>query len=430
MFGIHFGLEGVVPIVFYIFGAVLIMMALFIDCRPPFLFLIFLMPMQNLLEKLHGLPLGKDLIDLLLIAIIIGSMMKNFNNKELITARNPLITIVISTILYTFISFLIGCLNSSSVYIISRIETWKNYTILPIIFFIAVKIIDDKKWFNLTIITICFALIYTGFDFYRDFKYTAVTSFSYGIRRSGTFVYLGPNEFAAFHAHYLIFFLGFLFYERNKTKKILYFIAVILSAYCVIFLFSRGAYLGCLIGIAFITLFKKKILLIPLIILLLAWQALLPRVVVERITMTKSEDGRLEHSADARVEMWKQSLKYFERNQIMGIGYGTIRNLGLILGDTHNLYVKILVEQGIIGFILFLIFIARGFLISWKLSLIGQTPWLKGLGFAFSACIVTVLITNIFGDRWSYTQIGTYFWVLLGLVVRNYILAVNKCNIE
>jgi hypothetical protein len=46
----------------------------------------------------------------------------------------------------------------------------------------------------------------------------------------------------------------------------------------------------------------------------------------------------------------------------------------------------------------------------------GVTPFQKGLGFGFLGCAVAFIITNMFGDRWSYFALGDYFWIVWGLV--------------
>ena len=92
----------------------------------------------------------------------------------------------------------------------------------------------------------------------------------------------------------------------------------------------------------------------------------------------------------------------------MGIGYGSFSRLGYDLGDTHNIYVKIMVEQGIIGIIIFailiFIFIKEGF----RLYRNGDDDRAKGSALGFAICIFVLLVTHIFGDRWTYPELSGY----------------------
>lgn len=79
----------------------------------------------------------------------------------------------------------------------------------------------------------------------------------------------------------------------------------------------------------------------------------MPSSVVDRIKMTRGENGELERSGVTRMELWNEAIEVFKENPVFGVGYG---GFGLtipkdqLLTDTHNYYVKMLAEQGIVGF--------------------------------------------------------------------------------
>ena len=159
-------------------------------------------------------------------------------------------------------------------------------------------------------------------------------------------------------------------------------------------------------------------MLIPLFLVAVLWQAVLPEKVVERIKSTKNEYGELDESSEMRVEIWEIALQHFRESPVVGIGYGVFRNLGLILQDTHNIYVKILAEQGIIGLMIFLsvigTFIKEGFTLYQK----GDEDISKGLGLGMMACMFCLLVNNFFGDRWSYFELSGFLWIFAGLIAR------------
>jgi O-antigen ligase len=84
--------------------------------------------------------------------------------------------------------------------------------------------------------------------------------------------------------------------------------------------------------------------------------------------------------------------------------------------------VKILAEQGTIGMFIFLLMFLLALRSGWRLYRDTEDPFLKGLGLGFFTCVIATMTTNVFGDRWTYVQLGAYYWVFLALVVRSNIM--------
>jgi O-antigen ligase len=97
--------------------------------------------------------------------------------------------------------------------------------------------------------------------------------------------------------------------------------------------------------------------------------------------------------------------------------------LNLDLGDTHNIYVKILTEQGLVGFLIFVFlvicFMKEGFSLYQK----GDDDLSKALGLGLGICMFVLAVNNMFGDRWSYFELSGYLWIFAGLVARLNVLA-------
>jgi O-antigen ligase len=92
------------------------------------------------------------------------------------------------------------------------------------------------------------------------------------------------------------------------------------------------------------------------------------------------------------------------------------------LEDTHNYYLKVWLEEGAIGLLLFLVLL--GEMIRQGYTLFRSSPdrFLSSLGLGFAACMVASAVANIFGDRWTYQQIVSYWWILLAVVGRAQLL--------
>jgi O-antigen ligase len=143
--------------------------------------------------------------------------------------------------------------------------------------------------------------------------------------------------------------------------------------------------------------------------------------------MTYSDKEGLDSSAEERVGLWQDALQIITQNPIIGItgtGFDTYQFMKRRSGysDTHNYYVKVLLELGIVGFLAFL-FLLR---VVWKLSLRlyreAEDPFLSALGCALFAMFGCTIVVNFFGDRWSYLQVNGFLWVLLGFMSRGLLM--------
>jgi len=383
--------------------------------------LIFLMPFRNVIDRLHRFPLGHDLIDIMLIALIIGTMMQSLVKKEKMFEKSPINPIAILLIIYTFVSLIWGSsfLHSYLFFDISdpRVQAWKNFCILPLLFFITLNNIKKKKDVWITVAVMCFAMILMDLYVSQQISWYQNVILS-RIKIHGTFVYLGPNEVAAFFNMYTVLLLGLYLCMKRSINKLILLGIILCNSFCIIFLFSRAAYVGFAAGLFVLFAIKNKKLLIPLILIGIFWQVALPERVQERILMTTDDYGELDPSSASRLVVWDQALGLFSDSPIIGVGFGVFRNLDYRLGDTHNIFIKILVEQGIIGLFIFLLLIFIMFVQGIKLFTGGDDRVSQGLGLGFSMCIIVLLVNNMFGDRWTYMELSAYFWVFAGLVAR------------
>jgi len=415
-------LSSIAPYLFYVFGFVALIVSLF-KVEYGLMFLIPILPLQTLLDSMQKYPFGKDFVDILLGAMLIGWFLRSMSKGGKFVKGNSVNAPIIIMIFYTLFSLYQGFdyLGYSAGFNFGddRVQTWKNYILLPIIYFLTANNIKEKKhirWFTYIMIFVMFVM---SVKFFREYRWTDKSFYRDAMRQVGSFSYLGPNEYASFFSHYTFIIIGLLLCVKSKLKKLLFLLPIGFNFYAIIFLFSRGSYLAVLGASVLTGIVKKNILILAFIgILFASWQTILPGSVVQRIENTKNEEtGELDLSNEKRIQVWNQSMDLFSGNPVTGIGFNTFPYLGFVLGDSHNLYVKILLEQGVIGLAIFFAIIGFAFMNGWKLFTKSKDDFFKGLGLGFCMCIISLLISNFFGDRWTYQPLGAYFWAFLGMVV-------------
>lgn len=419
-FGIIAALKTIAPIIFYVGGIALFFRALTGKVQWTLLCVVFLLPLRNVVEKLQDYPAGNQFLDILIFSLIVGWFVSSLGEKKNLMENTPINMIAIFLVVYTFVSLIIGAqyLGLDSLFDISdsRVQSWKNFCMLPVLYFITVNTVRKKEdvWKIITIMCLAMALM----GYYTSSQVSWFSSLLSRGKIAGTFEFLGPNEVAAFYNQYTIILLSVYFFMKKGIKKTLLLLLILLNIYCMMFMYSRAAYLGAAVGLFLLFSFKKQWLLVPLLLVALFWQVALPEKAVQRFEETTDEYGGVEASAERRLLIWEKGMELFQENSLVGIGYGSFSRLGYDLRDTHNIYVKILVEQGIIGMAIFVVlmfmFISEGF----RLYRNGNDDLSKGLGLGFAISIFILLVNNIFGNRWTYLELSGYLWVFAGLVAR------------
>jgi O-antigen ligase len=245
------------------------------------------------------------------------------------------------------------------------------------------------------------------------------TTFDEDKRGGGPLAY-GSNQTAAFLAQFAMFFWGFAQFVKKIKFKLLCYGLVAATLFATMYTFSRGGYLAVLFSVLVLGLLKDRKLLIVLGLFLLTWQTVVPVPVRERVTMTKDSNGQLEASAQERVELWQNAEKSFFNSPIVGHGYATFQLGEHVdnLKDTHNWYVKVLVETGMIGLLIVFILLQQLLAMSYRLFKRATDPLYRGLGLGLLLATCACIVANCFGDRWTYLEITGLLWVLAGTAIR------------
>jgi O-antigen ligase len=219
----------------------------------------------------------------------------------------------------------------------------------------------------------------------------------------------------------MLFLLGLSALQKRKSIKLALWGLFVFSGYCLLFSYSREAYVGILVGLLFLGLVRQRWVLIALVAFLLSWQSLVPTSVQERILMTYDKnEQQLDTSAQDRVALWDDAMNMFRQNPVLGVGYDTYQwqhRVG-IYTDTHNYFLKVLVETGVLGLMFFLFILAKMTRLGMKLYRSAQDPFLQSIGLGFALLMACVFVVNFFGDRWLYVEVNGFLWVMLACVVR------------
>ncbi len=416
------GLGHYIPMVAYFGFWIMCVVSLF---RPLYglYYLLPFLPYRTMREHFYDLPLGTNVVTALVACILIGALIKG---KRLPPSRLYLTWALFGAYLYfsMWIGTALGNAPAPLWVTDLNFSTWKDYMILPLVFVAAALVVEDRKAVRNIIIITALSLFLVDKSALLESLSHSWTAFDENKRSSGPIAY-GPNQLAAFLAQFAMFFWGFGRVIKHKKAKLLCYTLAGLTIITTMYTFSRGAYLALLASAFLLAVLKDRKLILILGLFLLTWQTIVPSAVTERVSMTHDANGALESSAQERVILWEQSERMFLSSPIVGTGFATFQygDHTANLKDTHNWYVKVLVETGIVGGMLAFVLLyqmgAAGFILFRR----AEDPLYQGLGLGFVLALCSCIIANCFGDRWTYVEINGLLWVLAGTVVRAHVLA-------
>jgi putative inorganic carbon (HCO3(-)) transporter len=387
----------------------------------PLLGLYYMMPFlpyRTMRDHFIDFPLGGNLLTILVIAVIVGALIQG---KQLPKSKLYLIWFVFG--FYLYLSMWLGTAlgNAPAPIWLSDINfvTWKDYMLIPLIFVAAGLVIEDRKAVRTIVILTAISLLFIDRASLFESMSRTWTTFDESKRDGGPLAY-GSNQTAAFLAQFGMFFWGFVQFVKRKKVKLVGYLLVGVTLFAAMYTFSRGGYLAILFGVFVLGLLKDRKLLLLLGVFLLTWQTIVPAPVRERVTMTENSSGELEASAQERVDLWKDAERSIANSPIVGDGFATfqLRQHVADLRDTHNWYVKVMVETGIIGLIMALFMLQQVLAVSYRLFRQATDPLYQGLGLGLFLATCSSIVANFFGDRWTYIEITGLLWILVGAAIR------------
>ena len=381
-------------------------------------YMIPFLPYRTLRDHFLDFPLGGNMLTILVVAVIIGALLKG---KSIPKSSLYTIWLVFGVYLYLSMWFGTALGNAPPPLWLGDVnfETWKDYMLIPLVFIAAGMVVEDRKAVRTVVLITAVSLLAIDRSCLLESMSRSWGSFDENKRDTGPLAY-GSNQTAAFLAQFAMFFWGFVQFVQRKKLRLIFYGLVALTIFADLYTFSRGSYAALLVSIVVLGFLKDRKLIVIAAVFLFTWQAIVPTAVRERVEMTQNSNGQLEISAQERVNLWEAAEQSIISNPVLGIGFATyqIGNHVDGLKDTHNWYVKVMVETGIIGMIIVLVMLQQVLAVAYRLFKRAEDPLYRGLGLGLFVAMCSCIVANFFGDRWTYLEITGILWVLVAAAIR------------
>ncbi|HXJ89048.1 MAG TPA: O-antigen ligase family protein [Candidatus Binatia bacterium] len=422
----NFGLESYLPYGLYFAAIIVLLLTIFWRPIIGLFYLLPLIPLQTIRYRVNDLPLGASLFGIMLLGVAIGQ----WRLGRPIFPKTPWRKLLAVFALFTFISLCLGSLYLKKTLPFPgdpRFSVWQEYMMMPALLLLVASVVQTKREIQAMVLVMCLATLELDKSFWNEVSDRDFSSYSDDLHgEGGSMGYAGANGLAAFASQAGAFLLALAAFERRKWVLAGYYSLAAFSAICLMYSLSRGGYAAFLVGCLVIGLLKQRKILLLLVVFLFTWTTLVPPAVEQRVGMTYNEQsGQFDGSANARFSIWSDTIEVFNEHAFLGTGFDTYEYMNLrrvpywtkgYYSDTHNYFLKVLVETGIAGLLVFLWLLARTFGEGYRLFRHARDPFFKSLGLGMIGWLVCAITANLFGDRWTYLQVNGYMWVIAGLV--------------
>jgi len=411
------------------------------------------------------LPIKEFIFEILVVISLMFWCFRIINQERFNFIRSPLDFPILSFIAICILSLIWS--NSPMV----SLKELPLFLAGPLLYFIITNNINNEQQINRILDVI---LIIGGlFGIYGILQYQGI-DFSFwtgNIGRQNVFGLFGNvNYFAEYLIIPLTIAVPLFFVSRNKIKKLLLLIGILVMGGSLILTFTRGSYLG--FGTSLIFMFflfisssgktfikenKKFLIVIFLAIILIISLIVIPNplnkpgTVISKIKSRTSVTQLIQGSSiKRRIATWKFTVLMIKDHPLLGSGIGTYKyntlkyqaiffdqgeNRSLypygFADKAHNEYLQLWAEIGIIGLLIFIWIIICYFNYGIKILNKIKNHYKQAILIGLMGSIVAVLVDGIFGFPLHLAATIVLFWVAMGFTVeinvgtKNNILAIK-----
>lgn len=219
-------------------------------------------------------------------------------------------------------------------------------------------------------------------------------------------------------------------YEKSFVRKIFFMMMFWLAAGVLVSTYVRSAWALFLVTI--IVMFRKKYVYVFSAISLMFMIVIFTEAMGVKVfgfagnvahSVVLQGERQVKKSTVYRMDMVSAGFNALKKSPIFGIGPGNFGDVvkGEYYGEPisfkhhENFYITLLVESGIVGFLVFMLLIFYIMRTIWAAKKRETDRKQKALYSAILLSIVNYLAMSLFLDSFSYFQIGILFWLLIAL---------------
>lgn len=304
------------------------------------------------------------------------------------------------------------------------------YLAFVVFFFIVQKIIRNENYLYITIalmVTAGFAVSIIGiFQYLTGLDTTALwidQNLFGGIETRVYGTLDNPNVLGNYLQILIPLAIFLIIIKKDWLSRVYFGLAAVSMFASLLFTYSRSAWMGTVLSLVIFALLCPK-QLIPYALGGIAFMPLVLNFIPSVIQRLKGVGTLLDTSTRYRIAVWMGSIGIIKDFWACGIGMG-FDNFSRFLSyyvpsdviaiHSHNTFLQVTVETGIMGLLLFLFLLILYIRQCLSTYLTSKTPFVKTLSAALLSSMAGYLLICIFDNTLYDHCLKLVFWTMLGL---------------
>lgn len=321
-----------------------------------------------------------------------------------------------------------GFSSLTSFNIAKSVQSYVLYLVFAFAYFLIVNNIKTKnQWYNLVVVFALTGLLVGLYGVYQNY-FVTFTDTSWidedmfaEIQTRVYSTFDNPNVLGQYLVMVIPVAFALMWSDKRFLAKLFYALIVAVMMACLIFTWSRAAWVGILLAIGFYMVMKDRRWASLLVVALLIMPFVLPESIISRITSL----GNMSDSSTAyRFSVWISSLRIAGDYWLSGIGLGAgafervyqkyaLNGAGFAL-HSHNFYIQLVVEMGILGIILFAFIMISTY--RKIISIKNKNSSNKNIALAMGGALLGYMFQGVAENLWYNYRMILLFWIYLGIL--------------
>lgn len=303
-------------------------------------------------------------------------------------------------------------------------------------YFVIIQLLKDTK--GAKSICLIFVIVVSLMAIHGVYQYIIgvempagwVDSKEAGVRTRVFSILTSPNILGSLVTLALPLTLSFGAISKNNKTKALFYILALTMVGCLVFTFSRGAWIGFGVAILVYAFLKDKRLLIPVLIVGLLAAVLVPGI-ANRITYMLSPEYIESSLRGGRLVRWITGLQILKGTPLFGVGLGHFggavamnNDLSYLVGTEmvetfymDNYYLKTAVETGIFGLFAFVMLMYQIIVNGLRTIRITTDKVSRELEIGILAGLFGVIVHNFVENVFEVPMMTSCFWLLVAVLM-------------
>ncbi len=313
-----------------------------------------------------------------------------------------------------FFIFLLICALSvlGSQDFMESISDWLRFVSIFFVYIVTRLIAVSEKKIRLVLKVILLSVLIPVFlGYYQFLTGSGYDTQSEGGRIVGTFAH--PNDFSSYLLVVLVFCTAQLCEKDSLVSKKLLTPLILLMLFAFVLTFSRGSWVVFVFSMVVMGILRYRRILVFLPVFLIVAVFLIPGVQDRIYEVIDPSHARATSGLEWRLNAWAQVGTLLSEKPIFGHGLGMVFvKMGYL---THNDYLRLLVEVGIVGLLAYLWMAVQFLSKTWRDYRRTQSNTAKSFHVGLLALTLGFLVRQSADNTLRNTSTMMFFWIFLAL---------------